>query len=184
MTTLSVWTPHDGLLACVAPLGLAAAAGTALVVDLDPAGPDYPGELSLATLVADGPRRADLSPQRPGLAVLRNGGVDGVTDGEVAEVVGALAAGWPHLVLRLPSTTLPPTGPGVVPVLPALPGPLALDWTEPAVQQTTGLAEPRRFPGVTLPRPRRSTLLGLLRGTVHTRSRWIRAWYPVWEMPW
>src|SRR3990172_4895059 len=47
---LAVWTAFDGLLSAVAPLGLAAAAGTALVVDLDPAGPPYPGRNSLAGL--------------------------------------------------------------------------------------------------------------------------------------
>ena len=184
MATLSVWTPHDGLLACVAPLGLAASVGTALMVDLDPAGPDYPGELSLAKLVADGPRRADLEPRSRGLAVLRNGGVDGTGDGDVAEVLEALAGGWPQVVLRLPPTPRPPDARRVVPVLATLPGPLTVPWTGPAVQQSTGLAMARQVPGVTLPRPGRATLLGLLRGTVRPRSRWIRAWRPVWEMPW
>ena len=39
MPALAIWSPEDGVLGAVAPLGLAAAAGTALVVDLDPRGP-------------------------------------------------------------------------------------------------------------------------------------------------
>ena len=55
MSALAVWTAYDGLLSATAPLGLAAAAGTALVVDLDPEGPVYPGPASLADLVVEGP---------------------------------------------------------------------------------------------------------------------------------
>ena len=74
MPALAVWTPEDGLLGALAPLGLAAAAsGSALVVDLDEGGPHYPGEASLADLVRAGSRRADLYPERRGVAVLRNG---------------------------------------------------------------------------------------------------------------
>jgi hypothetical protein len=63
---LAVWSPEDGILGAVAPLALAAAAGTALVVDLDPGGPRYPGAATLAGLVADGPRRSDLEPDAKG----------------------------------------------------------------------------------------------------------------------
>ena len=69
MPALSIWSPEDGVLGAVAPLGLAAAAGTALVVDLDPGGPRYPGPATLADLVADGPRRGDLSPSRRGVSI-------------------------------------------------------------------------------------------------------------------
>ncbi len=181
MTTLSVWTPHDGVLACVAPLGLAASAGTALVVDLDPSGPSYPGTVSLADLVAHGPRRSDLSPQRPGMAVLRNGGI---TVEAADEVVSALAEGWPNLVLRLPTGRPHPDRSGVVPVVPLFPGSLHVAWDAPAVRQPTGLAVSPRAPGVTLPRLGRSLLGSLLRGTSRPKSRWIRAWKSVWEMPW
>ncbi|MEE8489046.1 MAG: hypothetical protein V3S43_01840, partial [Acidimicrobiia bacterium] len=76
MPALAIWSPEDGVLGAVAPLGLAAASGTALVVDLDPNGPNYPGASSLAALVADGPRRSDLQPVRKGVAVLANGGIE------------------------------------------------------------------------------------------------------------
>ncbi len=43
---LAIWSPDDEVLGAVAPLGLAAAAGTAVVVDLDPDGPRYSGEVT------------------------------------------------------------------------------------------------------------------------------------------
>ena len=64
MPALAIWTPEDGVLGALAPLGLAIAGGTALMVDLDPLGPRYPGTRSLADLVSEGPRRADSA--RPG----------------------------------------------------------------------------------------------------------------------
>ena len=85
-------------------LALAAAAGTALVVDLDPQGPAYPGNADLAELVAEGPTRRDLEPERSGVAVLRNGGVP---EEEAAEVLNALAARWPAVVFRLPPRRRP-----------------------------------------------------------------------------
>ena len=99
MPALSTWTPEDGVLGAVAPLAMAAAAGTALVVDLDPHGPAYPGAVGLAGLVAEGPTRRDLEPARRGVAVLHNGGVE---PEDAAEVLAALVAGWPAVVFRLP----------------------------------------------------------------------------------
>ena len=120
MPALALWTPEDGLLGALAPLGLALAAGTALVVDLDPLGPHYPGSASLADLVAEGPRKADLSPARRGVAVLRNGGVSPAAAAEVvAALVGGLGAGGaaPAAPARSGSRR-PPGGPGA----PAGPG--------------------------------------------------------------
>ena len=74
MPALAMWTPEDGLLGALAPLGAALAAPPALVIDLDPSGPAYPGERSLADLVADEPTLEDLTP-RSGVAVVRNGGI-------------------------------------------------------------------------------------------------------------
>lgn len=176
MAVLRVWTMQDGLLACVAPLGLAASVDTALVVDLDPDGPDYPGTASLADLVTKGPRLADLEPQHSGLAVLRNGGI---ADG-YQEVVDALCGGWPHVVLRQPSSK----GDGVVPVVPALGGMLTPSIGRPHVAQRTGLGAAGPDAVLTLPRLTRSLLSGLLAGTMRNRSRWVRAWKPVWGMTW
>jgi len=183
MPALALWTPEDGVLGALAPLGLAASAGTALVVDLDPQGPYYPGEVSLADLVREGPRRADLSAGRRGVAVLRNGGV---ATAAAAEVVSALLAGWERVVLRLPSRPAP-TGAGVpvVPVRLLIPGGLFARAGGPAVYQSTRAMLPLPGAGLRLPVPAAGTVAGLLKGRLPVvGDRWVRAWRPVWEAPW
>lgn len=179
MATLSISCATDGLLGMVAPLALAAAAGTALVVDLDPLGPRYPGPGSLAELVDEGPRRDDLRPPRDGIAVLRNGGIDAEA---AREVLAALAEGWPHLVLRLPPEASV-SGP-LVPVVPLLPGEMTPPCDRPAVYQQVGWKVKAPGPGVTIRTPSRSVVAGLLEGRLPVRSRWIRSWRPVWEHSW
>ena len=181
MPVLTVWTALDGLLSAVAPLGLAAAAGTALVVDLDPAGPRYPGEASLADLAVDGPRRAELRPSREGVAVLRNGGVD---PDEAREVVEALILGWPHVVVRVGAPDAAPGLAPIVPVWPLLPGMLAPQVDDPGVYQRTGFPVSPPGPGPVLPRLGAGLLQGLLNGIVTGHSRWVAAWRPVWRWPW
>ncbi len=180
MTALALWTAHDGLLSAVAPLGLAAAAGTALVVDLDPNGPAYPGAGSLADLLDRGPRKADLAPGRRGVAVLRNGGVESEA---ATDVLSALVAGWPNVVLRSPAVTAPVPVP-VVPVWPLLPGALAARPAGAAVYQRTGFAGRPAGPGPVLPKPSASVVGALLHGMVPASSRWIRSWREVWSLPW
>lgn len=176
---LAIWSPVDGVLGAVAPIALAAAAGTALVVDLDPAGPRYPGTTSLASLVAEGPRRSDLAPGKRGVAVLRNGGV---TADAAGDVVAALMRGWPWVVLRHPPGGRP-SGPGIVPVLPLVPGGL-FPALSAAVYQTGPW--PMRGPAgsILLPRPRAATIQALLEGRRPVMSRWVRAWCQVWERQW
>lgn len=169
------------MLSALAPLGLAAAAGTALVIDLDAAGPAYPGRFSLAEMVSEGPRRADLVPDRAGVAVLRNGGVDAET---AYPVVEALLAGWPNVVLRVDRREDASGLAGLVPVHPLFPGWLSPEPSEPAVYQRTGFAATPPGPGPVLPRPRASFLAGLLNGVMTGPSRWVRAWQPVWSLPW
>ena len=181
MPALAVWTAFDGLLSAVAPLGLAAAAGTALVVDLDTAGPDFPGSASLADLVADGPRRADLVPGRNGVAVLRNGGVGAI---EAREVIDALVLGWPNLVMRVGAPEVAEGLAPLVPFWPLLPGILAPQVETQCVYQRTGFAANPPGPGPILPRPRPAVVAGLLDGTVARRSRWVAAWRQVWRLPW
>src|SRR5688572_21737320 len=54
-TVIGLHTEVDHVLSVVAPVGLAAAAARpALVIDLDPDGPTFPGPRSLAELVGDG----------------------------------------------------------------------------------------------------------------------------------
>jgi hypothetical protein len=181
VSILGVMTHQDGVLSALAPLGLAASVQTALMVDLDPSGPPYPGDTSLARLVADGPTSRDLQPSRTGLAVLRNGGV-AYTEAE--QVVDALGQGWPHVVLRLASSNQARLFVPVVPVIPLFPGLLAIPWKQPAVFQDTGFRITPAAPGPVLPRPSRRTVAALLNGRIDPRSRWIRAWRDVWELPW
>ncbi|MBT8192999.1 MAG: hypothetical protein KJP22_06340 [Acidimicrobiia bacterium] len=177
MPVLAVRTPEDGLLGALAPLGLGAAAGTALVVDLDPSGPSYPGAGSLASLVEDGPRRSDLSPDRSGLAVLRNGGID--PDG-ADEVVASLAAGRPSVVLRLPASGKRRADIVVRPLVPG--GLFPTGEATAAVFQDLGFRLPA--PGPVLPVLSRGTAAALLAGSIPMRSRWVRAWKAAWEGAW
>ncbi len=183
MPALAIWTPEDGVLGAVAPLGLAAARKEpVLVVDLDPDGPLYPGDNTLAGLVADGPRRADLVPDREGMAVLRNGGVGA---GDAGEVLAALIAAWPAVVLRLPPRPRPVGAPApVVPVRPLLPA-AVFPWDgSAAVYQRTGWRLPAPGPGPQLPAPRAGTWAALLAGARPLPDRWLAAWLGVWRYPW
>lgn len=174
MPALALWTPEDGLLGALAPLGAAMAAPPALVVDLDPFGPAYPGDRSLADLVTDDPTEEDLAP-RPGVGVLRNGGV---TPHDAAEVVAALIERWERVVLRLPPRPAPD---GDVPVVSVRL--LTGGWyqsPEAAVWQATGQWLPLPADGVRLPIPDHGTVQALLAGRRPRRSRWITAWESVW----
>ena len=180
MPALAIWSPEDEVLGAVAPLALGAAAGTALVVDLDPDGPQYPGNVSLANLVADGPTRADLSPHRRGVAVVRNGGVD-PQDAEV--VLRALVEGWPAVVFRLPAGHI--ADGSALPILPLIPGSLLRRFPGPAVYQRSAWRVQVPPGAVVLPRPDSGTLNTLLSGrTPHPADRWIRAWRRVWRNAW
>lgn len=177
MATLATWCPSDGVLAIVAPLALATAVQTALVVDLDPSGPSYPGDGSLAQLVESGPRLSDLRPTRTGIAVLRNGGIQREN---AQEVLAALIAGWPNVVFRLATGIEDPTAVPVIPLLPAH----TERWHRPAVYQQMGWREEAPGPGVTLPIPPRSSIRALLVGRHPRPSRWMQGWRRVWEMQW
>ena len=180
MPALAVWSPEDAVLGAVAPLALGAAAGTALVIDLDRNGPRYPGDLTLAGLVADGPTRSHLSPSRRGVAVVRNGGV---TADEAEDVLRALISGWPAVVLRLPPSHA--GGDGAIPILPLVPGRLLQRRPGPAVYQRSGWRVRVPDRGVVLPRPSSATIQALLDGRIPPPGdRWIRGWKAVWETPW
>lgn len=174
---INLWIPADPVLGAIAPLGLGAAAGTALVVDADPNGPNYPGPGSLASLVAAGPRRSDLSPSRGGLAVLRNGGV---SIEEAGEVMAALEAGWPRLVVRHAGLE-PPLVPSIA-VIADLPGALARRVSGPTVVQRVGIGAPSHKGDVQLPRPSTRLVRTLLDGRLPGPCRWVRAWQPVWGL--
>jgi len=175
---LGVRTFGDESLGAIAPIGLAMAAGTALVVDLDVDGPPYPADRSVAELVAEGPRRAELVPDRSGVAVLPNGGVGA---SEALELVDMLAQSWPAVVVRAGDEPIPFP---VVPVRPLWPGFLAPDGRRAAVWQRVAGASDPPGPGPVLPPPGRSVVNALLHGRRPFRSRWVDAWKRVWELPW
>ena len=181
MSALSTWVPEDALLGMVAPLALAASRRTALVVDLDPNGGLSAGEVTLADLVARGPTRQELQPDRSGTGVLPNGGIE--LD-DAGEVLAALVAGWPHVVFRQPSCgSLAAIEAPVVPIRLLRPG-TAATTQEPTVWQTMGWRLRPPGPGPTLPRVPPSTVHALLEGRRPPPSRWIRALATVWGFPW
>ena len=183
---IGCWTAADSLLATLAPLGLAGATETALVVDAENNGPRYPSPGSLAALVEAGPRRVDLSPQRTGLAVLRNGGIE--LDAALG-VIEALGEGWPHVVVRLGSSGGQPGRLAerwpVIPVVPLLPLEYGEVVSPPFVAQSTGLSPTvGSAAAVALPAPSRRTVAGLLSGRAVPGSRWVRAWRRAWDVAW
>ena len=177
MPALAIWSPEDGVLGAVAPLALAAAAGTALVVDLDPGGPRYRGSGSLADLVASGPTIGDLQPTRRGVAVLSNGGID---PADAEHVLDALSRRWPAVVLRLPASH--DGEDDAIPILPLVPGGLFSEYGGRAVYQRAGWRVTPPEDSVVLPRPRRATIERLLVGAAPSRGdRWVGAWRRLWE---
>lgn len=173
---LAVRSP-DPVLSLVAPLGLAASLATCLVVDMV-GDLSLPHARTLADILADGPRLDELSPRRPGVALVSAGAV-GVED--AAEVIGQLALRWPGIVVRRGNEPSPwPT----VPVFPLYPGFLARTDPDVAVWQPAGAVYEAPGPGPVLPRLRAGLARRLLTGQMPGRSRWIDAWRPVWELPW
>ena len=176
MPVIATWSPVDATLDILAPLGLAAASGTCLVVDLDPHGPRLPGSHSLADLVRRGPTAAELRPAQRGTAILPNGGVEA---SRAATVLTALAGEWPAVVLRCP-----PRGPrpdGAIAFVPLLPEPFSIAAPEPVVHQRTAMS-PRSDPGgMVLPLPSRATIASLLALRAPARrDRWLRSLRTVW----
>ncbi len=180
MQVVATWAPEDGILGAVAPLGLANARPTCLVVDLDPAGPQYPGELSLADLVERGPTKAELSPVRSGVCVMKNGGAGVV---ESIEVIHAMSLSWPHVVVRLPAAGLDVPWQSVK-VRPLLPGNLFGRLEQHTVYQRSYWPVPAPDRSIVLPVPRPAVVAALLAGNRVRRSPWVKAWGPVWDDSW
>ena len=178
LSVLALWSPVDLVLGVVGPLGATTAAGTALLVDLDPNGPRYGGAHSLAELVQKGPTRNQLEPTQSGPAVLRNGGV---SPDDAEEVVAALVSKWPNVVLRCAPES-DPVGSAVA-LLPLLPAPFTPQMEGSVVYQMTSLATRQPDGKLALPIPRSSTVKALLAGQrPWRRDRWIRSFNRVWGM--
>jgi hypothetical protein len=163
---------HDPVLHRISPLGLAASAGTCLVVDLDPTAAPLPGA-TLTDLLRDGATSAHLRAGRTGVAVIGNGGI---AEPEVAGLLEGLTAGWPAVVLRVPP------GEASIPVFSLDPPELRPARAFRAVWQAS--VPGSRAPGVVLPPLRRSAVRALCRGVVEPRSRWVRAWHEIWDPSW
>ena len=167
----------DPVLSVVGPLGLAASAGTALVVDLT-------GELqigggrTLADIDAEGPRLEELSPGRAGVAVIGSGAID---SNRAVDLIADLGTRWPALVVRINGT--PWDGP-TVPVVPLYPGWLAGSNEAASVWQPIRSSPKPSGPGPVLPILKPGLVRRLLSGRLPVRSRWIRAWSRVWDLPW
>lgn len=178
VSVLALWSPVDVLLGIIGPLGAAAAAGTALVVDLDEHGPPFGGSYSLADLVADGPTRSQLEPSADGPAVLRNGGVDAEL---ASDVVSALIERWPNVVLRCPPSTAASSG--AIALLPLLPEPFTPTVNGVIVYQEARFGRPSYLTGPVLPVPRPGTVRALLGGNrPPRRDKWVGAFAEVWEI--
>lgn len=167
----------DPVLSVVGPLGLAASAETALVVDLA-GGLRMRSARTLADIDSEGPRLDELSPGRPGVAVIEAGAIDEVT---AAELIGVLATRWPALVVRVDGDSW--DGP-TVPLVPLYPGWLSTSSEAAAVWQPVGASSRPSGPGPVLPSLKGSLVRRLLSGQLPLSSRWIKAWSSVWDMPW
>lgn len=172
---LGLFSP-DPILSVVGPVGLAASRGTALVVDL---ASEVRAGRTLKAMAEDGPTRAELSPGRSGIAMIRGGGVDNQT---AQELISELAGRWPALVVRvsdfewpLPMVTAIPLYPGHL-----LPPPRVSH----CVWQPVGTGATPPGPGPVLPRLAGGTIRRILSGGLPRSSRWVKAWAPIWEMPW
>lgn len=163
----------DPILHHIAPLGLAAATGRCLVVDLDADAPGY-SDRTLADLVQDGPTAADLE-HRDGIAVLGNGGVSFAS---AAPMIDRLIAIWGRVVIRGGSDLHPFRTLDVEPLLPAPFSPSTADLVQAVAAGQTAGDQP------ILPPLRRHQIHALLSGTIEPRWRWTRAWQIAWSRSW
>lgn len=173
---LGVHSP-DRVLSMAAALALAANIASCLVVDLI-GDVNLAKSRTLADILEEGPRLDELSPGRPGVAVITRGSID---PSDAQQVIAGLSASWPALVVRVePGGWAGPT----VPVTPVYPGLLAPTRVETSVwQPLVPLANPPG-PGPVMPSLRHGLVRRLLAGQIPSRSRWIAAWRAVWELPW
>lgn len=163
----------DPVLGAIAPIGLASAAGAALIIDL--IAPNRTRR-TLTDIILDGPRLDELSPGRRGVAVL---GAGAATPAELRDPVERLAASWPAIVIRAEQWPGP-----TVPVRGLFPGVLAPSIPETAVWQRLGWGSRAPGPGPVLPAIPAWAVRRMLDGGLPVSRRWVEAWVQVWRMPW
>ena len=177
MSVVALSVSNDGVLGVVAPIGMAAAAGTCLVVDLVNRGSR--DGVSLASLTSEGPQRSHLQPSRRGVSFLHNGGVGFQAAGGV---LNALFESWPNVLVAVPDRSVVVPNVRTVVVEAILAGPFVPPVNPDAVLQPVGLGgRPREHRGHVLSPLRPKTVRSILSGTVDRRSAWVRSWTPVWE---
>lgn len=170
----------DPILSAVAPIGLAAAAGTALIVDLVEDGRRDRSSRTLQDVMADGPSLAELSPGHGGVALIRGGRLD---PADAVDAIQMLAGRWPAVVVRSSGGAWPFPE---VPVVALFPGVIS----PPPSTYHTGVWQPVRGgpkppgPGPVLPLLSPRLTRSMLLARKPRMNGWVRAWRKVWEMPW
>ena len=178
MPVVATWSPADAALDVLIPLGLAVAAGTCVVIDLDPHGPRFDDARTLADLAREGAERRHLEPQGAGVAYVANGGVDAA---DASVVIRGIAERWPAAVLKCDARAPRPAGSIAVATL--LPEPHTKAYRPPVVYQRSGFSPGRAPDGLVLPTVARRTAELLLAGRRPRRSdRWIRSLRGVWGL--
>ena len=167
----------DPVLRVLASVGLAAAAGSALIVDFG--AEQGSGRRTLADLIEDGPLATELSPGQPGVASINSGSA---SEPASVETLERLAASWHSVVIRGADPKLLPFA--VVPVRALYPGLLSPSAPGAAVWQPTSAFVHPPGPGPVMPRLSRHVVSRILHGRHPGRGRWVNAWGAIWELPW
>ncbi len=175
---LGIIASEDPVLRQIAPVGLAAARGTCLIVDADPAARPYSGAPRLEEMVDRGLRLSELVPERKGVAIVS---ARSMPFDDLLDHADALARFWPGIVIRTGTSRARIPN---VPVVALLPPPLDERSDGPAIYQTCRRGAKVPTPGLGLPPLGRSRIRSLLAGIVEPRWGWVRAFRSAWELPW
>jgi hypothetical protein len=168
---------EDPVMSVLAPVALAAAAGTALLMDMgDVLG--AAGRRTLADMAAEGPTGRETMPDRKGVAVVRGGGLG---TAEAADLLERLSFGWPAVVVRVTGGDWPGAR---VPVVPLYPGVLAPRMGGPCVWQRVRGGPDAPGPGPVMPPVGTANVRRVLAGGLPLPGRWLRSWGVVWGLPW
>ncbi|MGB7860460.1 MAG: hypothetical protein WBM90_08185 [Acidimicrobiia bacterium] len=168
---------NEPVLSLLAPVGLAASVPTSLLIDFDD-DLGFPRRRTLEEIALEGPNIVELSPGRSGVAMMARGGL---AVPEASRMIEELARVWPAVVIRTKAGEWP--GP-TVPVRALYPGWLAPRDETPAVWQPVSGHNKPPGPGPVLPRVPASLVRRVLGGSLPSRTRWVKAWSRIWDLPW